>query len=260
MLDDSHQATGLAALAAEHAPRIVALASHGDRRSELPLLWQLCAAWTALDYPLVVLDGHVRETERQPGLQQLLLDSDEPAPLGQAGADWPIVPAALGLTALGTPQASPPAEASAQRAQRLAELFHGYEVILLYAPAHELTRLLPASRLSPLLPVSTHDAAMLSAYHALKQLLNLGKLRPTIVAVMDDAALATRIAGHGLCRNLQDCARDFLACEVPALTVCPGQAEEVQRLALRTLDNALQLPRWTVGAVTPASATALRSH
>lgn len=255
MLDSSplHQAAGLAALAAEQTPRIVALASHGDARSELPLLWQLCAAWTALDYPLVVLDGHVRETERQSGLQQLLTDSEAPPPLGQAGSEWPIVPAALGLTALGTPQARPPAEASALRMQQLAQLFHDYEVVLLYAPAHELTRLLAGSRLSPLLPVSTHEAALLSAYHALKQLLNIGKLRPTIVAVMDDTAVATRVSGHSVCRNLQDCARDFLACEVPALTVCPSQADEVHRLALRTLDNALQVPRW---AAAPAAAAA----
>jgi hypothetical protein len=260
MLEGStHQAAGLAALAAGHAPRIVALASHGDRRSELPLLWQLCAAWSALDYPLVVLDAHVRETERQPGLQQLLLDGEEPARIMRDGADWPIVPAALGLTALGTPQASAPAVASAQRAQRLAELFNGHELILLYAPAHELARALPASRLSPLLPVSTQDAALLTAYQALKQLLNMGKLRPTIVAVMDDAAPATRVAGHGLGRNLQDCARDFLACEVPALTVCPAQAEEMQRLALRTLDNALQVPRWSP-APAAAAAAAPRSY
>lgn len=262
MLDggSTHQAAGLAALAAEHAPRIVALASHGDRRSELPLLWQLCAAWTALDYSLVALDGHVRETARQPGLQQLLTDGDEPGPLGQEGAEWPIVPAALGLTALGTPQARPPAEAGAQRAQQLAELFHDYEVVLIYAPAHEITRLLSASRLSPLLPVSTHEAALLSAYHALKQLLNIGKLRPTIVAVMDDDAVATRVSGHGVCRNLQDCARDFLACEVPALTVCPSQTDEMHRLALRTLDNGLQVPRWAATPATAVAAPALRSY
>lgn len=261
MLDGgTHQAAGLSALAADNAPRIVALASHGDRRSELPLLWQLCAAWTALGYPLVVLDGHVRESQRQPGLQQLLLDSDTPPALGQGGADWPIVPAALGLTALGTPQTVPPAEASAQRARQLAELFHGYELILIYAPAHELARTLPASRLAPLLPVSTTDAALLTAYQALKQLLNLGRLRPTIVAVMDDAAVATRISGHSLGRNLQDCARDFLACEVPALTVCPDHEDEVNRLALRTLDNALQPPRWAGPGAAAATATAVRSY
>ena len=33
-----------------------------------------------------------------------------------------------------------PAQASAARAPRLAELFHGHDLILLYAPAHELAR------------------------------------------------------------------------------------------------------------------------
>jgi hypothetical protein len=245
MLDtDSHQAAGLAGLAAGQAPRIVALAGHGDRQSELPLLWQLCAAWTALDYPLVVLDAHVRETEQTPGLQQLLIDGEDPGTLDRGAEDWPILPAALGLTALGTPQAGTPAQASAERTRRLAELFNGYELILLYAPAHELARSFQGSSLSPLLSVSTQETAMLSAYHGLKQLLNLGKLRPTIVSVMNDPALSTRVAGHSLSRNLQDCARDFLACEVPALTVCPAQAEEMQRLALRTLEHALQPPRW----------------
>lgn len=260
MLDtDSHQAAGLAALAAEQVPRVVALASHGDRRSELPLLWQLCAAWTALEYPVVVLDATVRETENSPGLQQLLLDRDELAHLGQGPEDWPIVPAALGLTALGTPQAGPPASASAERVRQLAELFHDYEVILLYAPAHELARSLPGSGLSPLLPVSANDAALLSAYHALKQLLNMGKLRPTIVSVMDDSALATRVSGHSISRNLQDCARDFLACEVPALTVCPTQIDEIQRLALRTLEHALQAQRWTPTHTAPRETRAARN-
>ncbi len=261
MLDAGiHQAAGLGALAAGHLPRIVALASHGDRRSELPLLWQLCASWTALGYPLAVLDAHVRESSAQPGLQQLLMDSDELSHLGQGPDDWPIVPAALGLTALGTPQARPPAIASAARAHQLAELFRGYELILLYAPAHELARSLHGSSVSPLLPVSASDAALLSAYHALKQLLNLGKLRPTIVAVMDDSTPATRVSGHGIGRNLQDCARDFLACEVPALTVCPDQTEDIQRLALRTLEHALQPPRWTPPPAAGSVTRAGRSH
>ena len=246
MLDtDRHQAAGLAALATEQAPRIVALAGHGDVRSELPLLWQLCAAWTALDYPLVVLDGHVRETPQTPGLQQLLDGSEDVAHLDPGAQDWPIIPAALGLTALGTPLAGSPAQASTERARRLASLFHGPELILIYAPAHELARCFQGSNLSPLLSLSAQEAAMLSSYHALKQLLNLGKLRPTIVSVMNDANLATRVSGHSLSRNLQECARDFLACEVPALTVCPTQPEEMQRLALRTLEHALQAPRWT---------------
>lgn len=255
-----HQAAGLGALADDSTPRIVALASHGDRRSELPLMWQLCASWTALGYPVIVLDATVRESAQAPGLQQLLMDSDELSRIGQGPESWPIVPAALGLAELSQTPAATPAERSAARAQQLAELFHSYELILLYAPARELAQALPGSRLSPLLPVSTHEAALLTAYHALKQLLNIGKLRPTIVAVMDDSALATRVSGHSLSRNLQDCARDFLACEVPALTVCPTQAEEVNRLALRTLDNALQPQRWITPHATAGAASAVRNY
>lgn len=260
MLDTgTHQAAGLAALAADHSPRIVALASHGDRASELPLLWQLCAAWTTLGYPVLALDATVRETESAPGLLQLLLDSDEWSRLAPGAGDWPVVPAALGLAELGRAAGSSPAGASAGRARQLTELFPGYELIVLYAPARELAQVFPASRLSPLLPVSTRDAALLSAYHALKQLLNLGKLRPTIVAVMNDTSVATRMAGQGVSRNLQDCARDFLACEVPALTVCPAQADEMNRLALRTLENALQAPPWLLTQAAAASAPAARS-
>ncbi|MCA3238242.1 MAG: hypothetical protein ACK5RC_06960 [Curvibacter sp.] len=255
MLDtDSHQAAGLAALAAEHGPRIVALAGHGDRRSELPLLWQLCAAWTALEYPVLVLDAHVRETVTTPGLQQMLASTDAPDILPGA-QEWPIVPAATGLTALGTPQVGSPAAASAERARALCKLFHGYELIVLYAPAHELARSFCGSALSPLLAVSAQEAALLSAYHALKHLLNLGKLRPTIVSVMDDTQLATRVAGHSISRNLQDCARDFLACEVPALTVCPAQADDMQRIALRSMEQALQPPRWNPAQAVAAGAT-----
>lgn len=262
MLDTGiHQAAGLGAMATESTPRIVALASHGDRRSELPLLWQLCAAWTALGYPVVVLDGTVRETDQAPGLQQLLQDGDELSGLGQGPENWPVVPAALGLASLSqTAPAGPRTALSATRVRQLSRLFPNYELVLLYAPARELASALPASGLSPLLPVSTSEVALLSAYHALKQLLNMGKLRPTIVAVMDDSALATRVSGHSISRNLQDCARDFLACEVPALTVCPTQADEVHRLALRTLESALQPPRWGGPHATPgAGAAAVRS-
>lgn len=255
-----HQAAGLGTLAGQGLPRIVALASHGDGRSELPLLWQLCASWTALGYPVAVLDAHVRETDAQPGLQQLLLNRDEPGQLGLGAEDFPIVPAALGLTALGTPQALAPAAASAQRVSQLAALFHGYELVLIYAPAHELARTLQGSSLSPLLPVSTGNTALVSAYQALKQLLNLGRLRPTIIAVMDDSALATRVSGHSISRNLQDCARDFLASEVPALTICPEQGEDIQRLALRTLEHALQAPRWSPTEAQAGTAPAARTH
>lgn len=251
-----HQAAGLCAQAEQQAPRIVAVASHGDRRSELPLLWQLCTAWTALGYPVVVIDATVMETRKTPGLHQILLDNDELSRFGHGVETWPIVPAAQGLADLCRPERR---NDSATRVRLLSELFHNYELVLLYAPAGELAAGLHGSGVSPLLPVSADEAALLTAYHALKQMLNNGKLRPTIVAVMDDSALATRVSGLSIGRNLQDCARDFLACEVPALALCPNQTEDVRQLALRTLESALQTPRWNPSSADPSLA-AVRNH
>jgi hypothetical protein len=267
MLEVENQAAGLAALAVESSPRIVALAGHEDARSELPLLMQLCAAWTNLDYPLVVLDAHVSETDAVPGLSQLLRGDEDfsAAVLSNSATAWPIVPAALGLEQLLDDAAEPlkttgkaPArvlDAGQERARQLAALFPGYELILVYAPAATLARVWQGSNLSPLLPVSVQESALLSAYQALKQMLSLGKLRPTIVTVMQDAALTTRMSGHNISRNLQECARDFLACETPALTVCPDRPEEMQRLALRSLEAGLQPQDWDLSTMlAPASA------
>lgn len=274
MLEVENQAAGLAALAVESSPRIVALAGHEDARSELPLLMQLCAAWTNLDYPLVVLDAHVHETDQVPGLSQLLRGDEDfsAAVLGNSATAWPIVPAALGLEQLLEGVASPnkagskapvkTLDAGQERARQLTALFPGYELILVYAPAAVLARVWQGSNLSPLLPVSVQESALLSAYQALKQMLSLGKLRPTIVTVMQDAALTTRMSGHNISRNLQECARDFLACETPALTVCPDRPEEMQRLALRSLESGLQPQGWDLSAVLapayPNTATARR--
>lgn len=254
---DTHQAQGLSALGSLRAPRIVAIASHGDGAAELPLMWQLCAAWTALNYPVVVLDGHTRETERSPGLQELLADSDEPDLPAHESVDWPIVPAALGLTLLGMPQTDSPVLASAARTRRLSELFHNYEVILLYAPAHELARTLQGSGLSPLLPVSPTETTLLTGYHTLKHLFTYGRMQATIVAVMDEPSNGR--LGPSLCRHLQDCARDFLSTELAGLAVRTDLAEDMQHLALRTLEHALLAPhRAVVPAPTVPTAQALR--
>ena len=250
---ESHQAAGLSVLACDDSPRIVAVVSHGDARSELPLLWQLCAAWSALDYPVAVLDAHLAESDARPGLAHLLLDREDSRPLDRAvrEADWPIQPAALGLAELAKASpAQPPLDGAAQ-AQRLCDTLHGYELIVLYAPASVLSRTLRGSVISPLLPVSGDASALISAYHALKQLLNLGRLRPTILSVMGDSSVPTRVSGHGVSRNLQDCARDFLACEVPALTLDPERTDEMRGLALRTLEQALRPQEPALG--TPSS-------
>lgn len=252
-----HQAAGLAAMAATVAPRLAALAGHGDRKSEMPLLLQLCSVWAKLGYSLLVLDAHVQESDSAPGLLQFLEEEADFSPAqfapgAGAGVSWGIVPAAKGLRALrdmigdnGTAGASAKDGGNStgpglRRARRLTGLFPNYELIVLYAHAQELALDFQNSGLSPLLPVSVQDAALLSAYQGLKQMLGMGKLRPTIVTVMDAPTLSERMAGHSISRNLQNCARDFLACEMPALTVSLDDEAEMQRLALRTLEAALQ--------------------
>ena len=260
MLDNvAHQAAGLAALGVNHGPRIAALVSHGDRQSELPLMWQLCTAWTALDYPVVVLDATIEENKNRPGLQQLMADRDEFGRLCDSRENWLVVPAARGLMELRRLRDGSPAETGSLRANQLSTLFASHEVILLYISADDLAQTLPACGLLPLLSVSTQEPALLTAYHALKQLLSNGKLRPTIVSVMDDQTPAARVSGHGVSRNLQECARDFLACEVPALTVCPTLPDDINRLALRTLDNALQPRYWNTTQAPMLAATAPRN-
>lgn len=241
MLDQvHHQAAGLRALALHSEPRIVAMASHADRRGELPLLWQLCSTWATLGYPVLVLDATVTETAATPGLLQLLLNRDDQRQLDPTpGSHWPIVPAALGLAQLYQPRPGR-IDQPARRARQLADLFPHYELIVLYAPAQALATLLPGSGLSPLLPVSNQEVALLTAYQSLKQMLKLGQLQPTIVAVMDDPAQDPRVTGHRVGKNLQDCAREFLSCEVAALTVSPDRASDVQRLALRIMESAMQ--------------------
>jgi hypothetical protein len=235
----AHQAAGLAALApqaAQRLPRLGALVAHGDGASELPLLWQLCASWTALDYPVAVLDATVRESETAPGLLQLLQGSLSVADLQRGLFDWPVLPAARGLAWL----AADARHSAAQRARALAAPVAGIELLMLYAPAALLAQALGGSALAPLLSVSARPQAQLSAYLALKQLLNAGGLRPTIVNVMNNAAGAPPRAGSpSPAHRLQQCARDFLATDVNALTVNLNDDESVQALALRCLDEAL---------------------
>ena len=46
----ANQAIGLQAMALQASPRMLALASHGDQASELPLLWSLCSTLAELGY------------------------------------------------------------------------------------------------------------------------------------------------------------------------------------------------------------------
>lgn len=240
------QGAGLHALALRQpAPRVVAMASHGDRPSELPLLCSLCTIWTELGYSVVVLDATMAESAGDPGLRQWM---DDPAchasACGQYPASWPIVPSAVGLEqlCLGAQDAGE----GRSRLQHLGRLFRNYEIVLVYASAQNLASYLPDSGIEPLLAVSAKGMSLLSAYQSLKHLLLIGRLQPTIVAVMDESNQNSLASGSSLCKSLQGCAMAFLAHQVTPLPVHipskDGQSfGDMHRLALRLLESAFSL-------------------
>jgi hypothetical protein len=91
-------------MALQASPRMLALASHGDQASELPLLWSLCSKLAELGYSVLVLDATHSETAQSPGLEQLI----DGASAGRERLDplvpWTILPAAIGLSGFARPR------------------------------------------------------------------------------------------------------------------------------------------------------------
>lgn len=236
-----NQAAGLAGLAAQSAPRVLAMVSHGKQDGELPLLWNLCQALVEMGHSVAVLDSTTEESDRNPGLQQLLQDGRRDG-LGEA-ASWSVYPAAHGLAQLcqGT-------EPGTSALAPLHGLFDNFEVIVLYASATILTRLLPNTGVQPLLTVAPVKMSPLTAYQALKQMLLSAKLRPTVATMESADFYNTAVSASTTIRNLQECAMTFLGYRLEAQavrSVDPGDTagEDVTRLALRLLENAMPLQR-----------------
>ena len=236
-----NQAVGLLGLAAPEAPQLLAVVAHGDARSEQPLLWQLSSALSELGYGVTVLDATVNETERNPGLQQLLDYEFGRNSADDDGPIWNVLPAGLGLQSLCALGTRP-----AHRLQRLGQTFQTNGVIVLYAGVDYLVKLLPDSDIRPLLSVSSGKSSLLTSYLALKRLLRKARLEPTILNMMEHAKEGQGTGAAGVAHALSECARTFLAYEVNAIRIDPTQAEsqfnaEMRRLATRLLENALEL-------------------
>ncbi len=231
-----NQAAGLQRLAPEMHPRLMALASHGNQQGELPLLWSLCATWVDLGLPVMVLDGHARESGSNPGLLQWLNDATGPLDDPEQVA-WSVLPAALGfkqLTSIGF------------NSNSVGHLFQKFAAVVLYSPADTLSHLCKGSGLTPLLVLTPHKTSSFTAYQAMKQLLLEAQLQPTVanIALAQDPACAHT----GPAENLQHCAESFLGLTVKPITVstsATGDAcrEEIDRLALQLLESAVFLER-----------------
>ncbi len=238
---NANQGAGLRGIAAQAAPRVIAMASHGGQQDELPLLWSLCATLVDFGYPVAVLDAATVESADNPGLSQLLDDVYWPGDLSSEALSWSVIPAALGLKRLGLRKSDDGLALSP-----LTGLFQSFGVIIIYAQADVLTLVLPNSGIEPLLAVTAAKMSPVTAYKALKQMFLSAKLRPTIAAVVHQTASATPAVRNASVENLQKCAMTFLGYRLDSLVVqavqpknCPS--DDMHRLALRLLENAMPL-------------------
>ena len=237
----SNQAAGLLGLACQPGPRLLAVVNHGDDQAELPLLWQLCLALVNFGCSVTVLDGTTAESPDNPGLAQVLVNShwrDEPA---RDAAAWTVLPSRAGLQHLC---AAPTLQF--QSLQQLGQLFPGDGVVVLYCKAEWMTTLIGNHPIEPLLAVSPVKTSLMTSYVALKRLLISGNLKPTIVNMVQDAESAIAAAPSTVSVGLSDCAKRFLGHDVKTLNIAEHRGEapqnsDMQRLALRLLESALEL-------------------
>lgn len=247
-----HQASGLQALSALHGPQLVAMVSHGDEQSDMPVLWKLCSAYLELGYSVTVLDATKQESGAEPGLARLLEDGFWPGGHNRPEAAWQILPAARGLqdlyTRIGGMDAAWP---------RLAQLFADDAVVLAYAKPEVLAGLLRNSSARPLLAVSSSKNALLTSYLALKRLLIDGRVEPTIVNVSGlGGAVVENTVPTPVAVNLAECARNFLGYQVRMLRVAPqrqaaGQDYDLKPLASRLLESSVRLGVGALAQRTP---------
>lgn len=236
-----NQGAGLRGIAKQAAPRVIAMASHGDQQGELPLLWSLCSTLVDFGYPVAVLDATTVESVDNPGLEQLMDDAYWPGDLSSEALSWSVIPAALGLQRLGVRKSG-----SCLPLDPLSGLFQSFGVIVIYARADVLTLVLPDSGIEPLLTVSPAKMSPVTAYQALKQMLLNAKLRPTIASIVHEPFSNTSTASHSPVENLQKCAMTFLGYRLDSLVVRAAQpqdrpSDDMHRLALRLLENAMPL-------------------
>lgn len=238
-----NQGVGLHSIAAQAAPRAIAVASHGDQQDELPLLWNLCSTLVGFGYPVAVLDATSTESAGNPGLEHLLDDVFWRGDDHTDQLSWSVVPAASGFKKLCSRTG-----AQDRPLHQLGSLFQNYGVVVIYARADTLISLLPDSGMEPLLAVSSATMSIMTAYQALKQLLLNARLGSTIASIVCEPVQDAASGNPAASKSLQNCAMTYLGYRVDAMAVHAQQPEgrasdEMRQLALRLLEKALPLHR-----------------
>jgi hypothetical protein len=256
--DNSQGASLRPAMHGQPTARLTAMVSHGDLSTEMPLLWQLCAALQSFGHHVAVLDATATETPARPGLQQML-DGSHVGDAGYDTAGLSVWPAAAGMQALATAcdvladaardngaDAASARElaASAMRAH-LARALRPHDLLLLYATPDRLSAWMGGSALAPLLATSPVQSRVLAAYQSLRQLLDTG-IAPTLATITTETGLAPAASAQAARTNLSHCASVWLGHRIDVLGVRTSlQAEfpsaDVRRLALCLIERAVPL-------------------
>ncbi|AVO49729.1 hypothetical protein C6568_11035 [Melaminivora suipulveris] len=253
-----HQAAGLHAFAPEQQLRLLPVAAPqaAADRTSLELLWQICSSLQRLSYPVVVLDGTARESERAPGLAHLLDGLAWPGG-GTAAADaasLAVLPAASGLTRLARPTGGP-------RLAPLAGLFRSYAVAVLYAGVESLAPLLRGSGCVPLVMTGPAAQGLVGAYRQLKHLaLHAGVPLCAVASIRPPCAPEQAAQTGEALATLQRSALAQLGLHIHTTAVAAERAQDIQRLALQLLENACTIDTGPPLA-TPAGAALMdQSH
>lgn len=271
MLDTHfHQGMGLQCHQPQDELRLLVVTSQEDGGKTLSTLWQLCGHLQRLGYPVVVLDATAVETERAPGLLQLLTH----APWADASthgvhADTSalaVVPAALGmLTLANTAQRKGQA---AQTLEQLEPIFRRYAVMVLYAPIELLsTPLLAGSSTMPLLVTKPGKNALMECYRQIKHLTLHANLNSMVAYVSPSATGKKAEQARNSLQALERCVAHHLGQRLHGTLLPDNSNADLQRLALLLLDNASAITTpssiaWHAGqwAASSAASHLFQSH
>lgn len=241
----AHQGAGLQGLAPRQALRLQAVLSQPGAGNELEALWQVCSSLQRLGYPVVVLDGTALESDHAPGLEHLL--GGAPLPGAQAAStSLAVVPAARGLALLAAHGAGP-----AAALQHLHPLFRAYALVVLYAPAQHIAPLLRGSACVPLIMTGPGAQGLVGSYRQLKHMALHAGMACTVAAIVPPQAPACAGQTGEALDTLRASALAHLGLHIHTTTVAAARAQDIQRLALRLLENAA-----TIDAAMPPLPTA----
>ncbi len=244
------QGESLRRIAPQAAWSVIAMVSRGDSDTELPLLWQICAALHTFSLRITVLDASSRETEDNPGLQNLLDHAHWPEDSLPHGPPWHTVPARLGLRRLAAQTHPMPTQPPLQA---LSHLFRSSDLVVVYADADLLATLLPGSQVRPLLAVTPLRASVLGAYQSFKQLLLQARLVPLIASVVTTPFRNAELQARSTGRALQHCAHQHLDCRTDFMTVRSfpqktARWDDAHQIALRLMAHAIPMAHGLHGA------------